>query len=74
MIFHEARYRHVISQTEICSRYLHMGTKYCMFFVIFGAGLASMLGPVLLSKDLEAIELLKDADIGPLVPVSSCFY
>lgn len=33
-----------------------------------------MLGPVLLSKDLEAIELLKDADIGPLVPVSSCFY
>ena len=26
-----------------------------------------MLGPVLLSKDLEAIELLKDADIG------SCF-
>jgi len=30
---------------------------------MFGAGLASMLGPVLLSKDLEAIELLKDADI-----------
>ena len=26
-----------------------------------------MLGPVLLSKDLEAIKLLKDADIG------SCF-
>lgn len=33
------------------------------FFVMFGAGLASMLGPVLLSKDLEVIELLKDADI-----------
>lgn len=30
---------------------------------MFGAGLASMLGPVLLSKDLEVIELLKDADI-----------
>ena len=60
----QARRRLIISQTEIYSRYVHMDTKYCIcFFVIFGAGLASMLGPVLLSKDLEAIELLKDADI-----------
>lgn len=57
----------IISQTEIYQDMCTWTQSIACSFVIFGAGLASMLGPVLLSKDLEAIELLKDADIG------SCF-